>query len=57
MNFKLVPVCENDISTYIKDMQEAFQRELEKNLMLLNEEMVSHKRMSKITCSKKVHCI
>ena len=25
MNFKLVPVCEDDIIPYIKDMQEAFQ--------------------------------
>ena len=40
MNFKLVPVCEDDISTYIRDMQEAFQMGGGKEFSDLNVEIL-----------------
>ena len=52
MNFKLVPVCENDISTYIKDMQEAFQLGVEKEFNALNEEILPQEDISKSLSAK-----
>ena len=52
MNFKLVPVCENDISTYIKDMQEAFQLGVEKEFNALNEEILPQEDVKKSLAAK-----
>ena len=52
MNFKLVPVCENDISNYIKDMQEAFQLGVEKEFNALNEEILPQEDVKKSLAAK-----
>ena len=52
MNFKLVPVCEDDISTYIKDMQEAFQMGAEKEFNALNEKILPEKDINQSLAEK-----
>ena len=52
MNFKLVPVFENDISSYIKDMQEAFQLGVEKEFNALNEEILPQEDVKKSLAAK-----
>ena len=52
MNFKLVPVCEDDISTYIKDMQEAFQMGAGKEFNALNEEILPEEDINQSLAEK-----
>ena len=52
MNFKLVPVCEDDISTYIKDMQEAFQMGAGKEFDDVNVEILPEEDINKSLSAK-----
>ena len=52
MNFKLVPVCEDDISTYIKDMQEAFQMGAGKEFNDVNVEILPEEDINKSLSAK-----
>ena len=52
MNFKLVPVCEDDISTYIKDMQEAFQMGAGKEFDDVNVEILPEEDIIKSLSAK-----